>query len=72
MQPFVRSAHRLVKKKIFGAAVVAVWIIAGLTSTISVFNVYLDSNLESTYFFTSHTCQFTRFVFLSSFSLTRL
>ena len=40
-------AHRLVKKKIFGAAVVAVWTIAGLTSTISVFNVYLDSVMES-------------------------
>ncbi|XP_074634157.1 5-hydroxytryptamine receptor 1B-like [Acropora palmata] len=44
-------AHRLVKKKIFGAAVVAVWTIAGLTSTISVFNVYLDSVLESSHFF---------------------
>ncbi|XP_067045640.1 pinopsin-like [Acropora muricata] len=44
-------AHRLVKRKIFGAAVVAVWIIAGLTSTISVFNVYLDSVLEKSHFF---------------------
>ena len=41
-------AHRLVKKKIFGAAVVAVWIIAGLTSTISVFNVFLESVLQRT------------------------
>ena len=39
-RPFV---HRLVKKKIFGAAVVAAWIIAGLTSTISAFNVQLES-----------------------------
>ena len=44
-------AHRLVKKKIFGATVVAVWIIAGLSSTISVFNVYLDSVLEHSHFF---------------------
>ncbi|XP_029205823.2 lysophosphatidic acid receptor 1-like [Acropora millepora] len=44
-------AHRVVKKKIFGAAVVAVWIIAGLTSAISVFNVYLDCVLESSHFF---------------------
>ena len=65
-------AHRLIKKKIFGAAVVAVWIIAGLTSTISVFNVYLDSVLEHSHLFISHTCQFTRFVFLSSLSLTLL
>ena len=43
--------HRLVKKKIFGAAVVAVWIIAGLTSTISVFNVYLECVLDSSHLF---------------------
>ena len=44
-------AHRLVKKKIFGAAVVAVWIIAGLTSTTSFFNVYLESVLEGSHYF---------------------
>ena len=47
-RPFV---HRVVEKKIFVAAVVAAWIIAGLTSTISVFNVYLDSILKSSHFF---------------------
>ena len=43
--------HRLVKKKIFGAAVVAAWIIAGLTSTISLFHVLLYYVLEHTHFF---------------------
>ena len=43
--------HRLVKKKIFGAAVVAVWVTAGLTSTISVFNIYLECVLESCHLF---------------------
>ncbi|XP_029205824.2 neuromedin-K receptor-like [Acropora millepora] len=47
-RPFL---HRVVEKKIFVAAGVAVWIIAGLTSTISVFNVYLDSVLKSSHFF---------------------
>ena len=44
-------AHRLVKKKIFGAAVVVAWITAGLSSTLSVINVYLDPVLESSPFF---------------------
>ena len=48
---FLPFAHRLVKKKIFGAAVVAVWIIAGLISTISVFNVYLECVLERSHYF---------------------
>ena len=47
-RPFV---HRVVKKKIFGAAVVAAWIIAGLTSFISVFQVYLNSVLEHSHLF---------------------
>ena len=44
-------AHRLVKKKIFGGAVVAVWVTAGLSSTISVVNVYPDPVLEFGPFF---------------------
>ena len=44
-------AHRFVKKKIFGAAVVAAWIIAGLTSTISLFDVLLYYVLEDSHFF---------------------
>ena len=44
-------AHRLVRKKIFGAAVVAVWVTAGLSSTISVINVYLGPVFEDSPFF---------------------
>ena len=48
IRPF---AHRLVKRKIFGAAVVIAWITAGLSSTISCINVYLDPVLEHNPFF---------------------
>ncbi|XP_067040651.1 histamine H2 receptor-like [Acropora muricata] len=48
IRPF---AHRLVKRKIFGAAVVIAWITAGLSSTISVINIYLDPVLEHNPFF---------------------
>ena len=44
-------AHRVVKKKIFGAAVVAVWVTAGLTSTISGINIYLAPLLKRSHFF---------------------
>ncbi|XP_029206697.2 neuromedin-K receptor-like [Acropora millepora] len=44
-------AHRFVKKKIFGAAVVTAWIIAGLTSTISLFHVLLYYVLGDSHFF---------------------
>ena len=47
-RPFV---HRFVKKKIFVAAVVANWIIARLTSTISVFNIHPDYVHEERHFF---------------------
>ncbi|XP_067055393.1 tachykinin-like peptides receptor 86C [Acropora muricata] len=47
-RPFV---HRVVKKKIFGAAVVTAWIIAGIISFISVFQIYLNSVLEHSHLF---------------------
>ena len=47
-RPFV---HRFVKKEIFVAAVVANWILAGLTSTISVFNIHPDYVHEERHFF---------------------
>ena len=48
-------AHRVTKKKIFGAAVVIVWMTAGLSSTISGINIYLAPRLKrSDYFYVSY------------------
>ena len=44
-------AHDVAKKKIFGAAVVAVWMTAGLSSTISGINIYLAPLLKRSHFF---------------------
>ena len=66
-------AHRLVKKKIFGATVVAVWIIAGLSSTISVFNVHLEPVLEHSFFiYISYLSIFSLCVFVILVSYTSL
>ena len=66
-------AHRLVKKKIFGAAVVAVWITAGLSSTISVINVYLDPILEfSPFFYISYLSFYSLCLFVTLVSYTSI
>ena len=66
-------AHRFVKKKIFGAAVVAAWIIAGLTSAISVFQVYLNSVLEhSHHFFISYLSIYSLCLFVILIAYTSI
>ena len=66
-------AHRLVKKKIFGAAVVAVWVTAGLSSTISVINVYLGPVFEdSPFFYISYLSFYSLCLFVILLSYTSI
>ncbi|XP_074634089.1 substance-K receptor-like [Acropora palmata] len=66
-------AHRLVKRKIFGAAVVAVWVTAGLSSTISCINVYLDPVFEfSPFFYISYLSFYLLCLFVILLSYTSI